>query len=162
MDEIERLYRQHAPAILRFAWHLCGDRSTAEDIVSETFVRLIVRAPKLETRTTLAYLLAIARNTYLSRRRRTRREAPLQDDWPAPIADPSEPRESRARLAEARKALAAVPEGERAALLLRVDHDLSTEEIAAILGTSVAAVKVRIHRARLRLLAAVPEKEEPS
>jgi RNA polymerase sigma-70 factor (ECF subfamily) len=44
-----------------------------------------------------------------------------------------------------------LPESERAALLLRVDHDLSYDEIASALGISVAAAKVRVHRARLRL-----------
>jgi RNA polymerase sigma-70 factor (ECF subfamily) len=56
-----------------------------------------------------------------------------------------------ARLARALKALGGLPEGERAALLLRLDHDMSYEEIAATLGISVAAAKVRVHRARLRL-----------
>jgi len=63
---LEDLYRQHAPAILRFAWGLCGDRATAEDLVAETFYRLLVKAPKIETRTALAYLLAITRNTWMS------------------------------------------------------------------------------------------------
>ncbi|MBU0754521.1 MAG: sigma-70 region 4 domain-containing protein, partial [Planctomycetes bacterium] len=44
-----------------------------------------------------------------------------------------------------------LPEGERTALLLRVDHDLPYDEIAGALGTSVAAAKVRVHRARLHL-----------
>ena len=36
MNDFETLYRQHAAAILRFAWGLCGDRGEAEEIVSET------------------------------------------------------------------------------------------------------------------------------
>ena len=53
MNDFETLYRQHASALLRFAWGLSGDRSTAEDRVSETFVRLLTRAPRLEARTAL-------------------------------------------------------------------------------------------------------------
>lgn len=160
MDEFERLYRQYAPAILRFAWRLCGDRGTAEDIVSETFVRLMTRAPRIETRTALAYLLTIARNIYLTRRRREAREVPLSEELPAPAFDPAVRLDHEALLDATFRALATLPEGERAALLLRVDHELPYEDIAASLGISVSAVKVRIHRARLRLVVALKEREK--
>lgn len=159
MTEIEQLYRQHAPAILRFAWHLCGDRSTAEDILSETFVRLMTHTVRIETRTALAYLLTIARNTYLTQRYRRRREVPLIEEPPGPELDPAQRLDSEARLEVTLRALRALPEGERAVLLLRVDHGLSYDEIASSLGISVAAAKVRVHRARLRLAGALREEE---
>jgi RNA polymerase sigma-70 factor (ECF subfamily) len=68
--------------------------------------------------------------------------------------DPSERLDEAALLAGALKALGSLPEGERAALLLRLDQGLSYEEIAAALSISVAAAKVRVHRARLRLASA--------
>lgn len=157
MNEFETLYRQHASAVFRFAWGLCGDRSAAEDLVSETFVRLLVRAPRIETRTALAYLLAVARNTYLSGQRRRRREVPLPAEIPASMPDPVDNLDDQERLAAVLRALSSLPEGERAALLLHVDHDLPYEDIAAALGTSVGAVKVRIHRARVRLARALAE-----
>jgi len=157
MNEFETLYRQHASAVFRFAWGLCGDRSAAEDLVSETFVRLLVRAPRIETRTALAYLLAVARNTYLSGQRRRRREVPLPAEIPASMQDPVENLDDQERLAAVLRALSSLPEGERAALLLHVDHDLPYEDIASALGTSVGAVKVRIHRARVRLARALAE-----
>lgn len=162
MKEIEALYRQHASAILRFAWRLCGDRSMAEDIVSETFVRLLTRPTPIRTRTALAYLLAIARNTCLTRMRRRRREVPLDPDLPTKAIDPGRRREGESRLETTLEALARLPEGERAALLLRVDHELAYEEIAAALDISEAAAKVRVHRARLHLAAALQAKENPS
>ena len=155
MTEIEALYRQYASAVFRFAWGLCGDRSLAEDIVSETYVRLLTRAPKIETQTALAYLLAIARNTYLSGGRRRWREVPLPDAVPAPDVDHGARLDGQARLQAVFDAIRSLPEGERAALLLRVDHGLSYEDIAAALGTSVGAAKVRVHRARVRLAEAV-------
>jgi RNA polymerase sigma-70 factor (ECF subfamily) len=155
MNEFETLYRQHASAVFRFAWGLCGDRSAAEDIVSETFVRLLVRAPRIETRTALAYLLAVARNTYLTGRRRRRREVPLPAEILDPAQDPADSLDDQERLEAVLQALGSLPEGERAALLLRIDHDLPYEDIASALGTSVGAVKVRIHRARLRLASAL-------
>ncbi len=157
MNEFETLYRQHASAVFRFAWGLCGDRSAAEDLVSETFVRLLVRAPRIETRTALAYLLAVARNTYLSGQRRRRREVPLPTEIPASMQDPVDNLDDQERLAAVLRCLSSLPEGERAALLLHVDHDLPYEDIASALGTSVGAVKVRIHRARVRLARALAE-----
>lgn len=155
MNEFETLYRQHASAVFRFAWGLCGDRSGAEDIVSETFVRLLTRAPRIETRTALAYLLAVARNTYLTGQRRRCREVQLPAELPAPETDPVGRLDDQARLEVVLQALQGLPEGERAALLLRVDHDLTYEDIASALGTSVGAAKVRVHRARLRLASAL-------
>jgi len=157
MQEIEALYRQHAAAILCFAWRLSGDRSTAEDIVSETFVRLMTRSTRVRTRTARAYLLAIARNAYLTRLRRLRREEPLIDEPQTTEASPERQREGRAVLEATLKALRRLPEGERAALLLRVDHDLPYEEVAAALDISEAAARVRVHRARLHLAATMQE-----
>lgn len=151
MSDIETLYRRHASSVFRFALGLCGDRSAAEDIVSETFVRLLTRPPRIETRTALAYLLAIARNTYLNGRRRRRREVPLPGDVAAPMSDPAGRVDDRDRLAATLAALDGLTEGERSALLLRVDHELGYDEIAAALGTTAGAAKVRVHRARLRL-----------
>ena len=151
MKEFETLYRTYASAVFRFAWGLCGDRSQAEDIVSETFVRVMTRAPRIETRTAVAYLLTIARNIYLSGQRRRKREVPLPEDLPARTHDPAERLHGEDRLAATLHALRDLPEGERAALLLRVDHELPYEEIAATLGISVGAAKVRVHRARLHL-----------
>lgn len=160
MNDLEALYRQHATAVFRFALGLCGERSAAEDLVSETFVRLATRAPRLETQTALAYLLAIARNTHLKGLRRRRREEPLSDEIPDPARDPAILCADRDRLAAVLQELRELPEGERTALLLRVDHDLSYEEIAAVLGTSVGAARVRVHRARLRLAGKVDRKED--
>jgi len=154
MSDIEDLYRQHASALFRFAWGLSGDRHVAEDVVSETFVRLLTRAPRIETRTALAYLLAVARNTYLTARRRGRREVPLPEEARAAEPDYAGRLDERARLEQVLASLATLPEGERAALLLRVDHGLSYEEIAASLGITPGAARVRVHRARLRLASA--------
>jgi RNA polymerase sigma-70 factor (ECF subfamily) len=155
MNEFEILYREHASAVFRFAWGLCGDPGRAEDIVSETFVRLLTRAPRIRTRTALAYLLAVARNTYLTAQRKQKREVPLPEVVPAPVQDPAGLLENRARLETVLVALRGLPEGERAALLLRVDHDLTYEEVASALKISVGAAKVRVHRARLRLAKAM-------
>ncbi len=153
MNEIETLYRQHASAVFRFALGLSGNRAAAEDIVSDTFVRLLTKAPRIETRTARAYLFIIARHVFLNNLRRQSREASLDEDPSAPPEDPAARIDGRARLGTVLGALRSLPEHERAALLLRVDHELAYDDIAAALGAKVGTVKVWVHRARVRLAA---------
>ena len=157
MDQLVDLYHKYAATIFRFAWGLCGDRSRAEDLVSETFVRLLTRSTRIETRTALAYLLSITRNAYLSGLRRRCREVPLTEDYPCRSEDPDQRLDDNMRLETIARVLNDIPESERSALLLRVDHELSYEDVAAALGTTVGAARVRVHRARLRLLDALEQ-----
>ena len=94
---------------------------------------------------------AVVRNTWLSGQRRRRREVALPQDIPAPHRDPAGDLDDQARLQTVLMALDGLKEGERAALLLRVDHELPYEDVAAALGISPGAAKVRVHRARLHL-----------
>lgn len=159
------LYRRHAPDVFRYALFLSGDRAAAEDLVSETFVRVWSARERVELPTVRAYLLAITRNLYLQGARRAWRETPLDpldptalpthaDPAPGPDAAHAAGRELERVLA----ALARLPEVDRTALLLRVDEELSYEEIAAILKIAPVAARVKVHRARARLAAA---REEP-
>jgi len=154
IGDLEGLYRQHATAVFRFAYGLSRNRADAEDIVAETFARVVTRADKIATITARAYLFAVARNAFLDARRRHAREARVAQELPVVEPGPLSLHDDRERLAVALKALGTLPEGERAAFLLRVEHDLPYDEIAATLGISVTAAKVRVHRARLRLASA--------
>lgn len=155
--DLEALYRQHALALLRFSYGLCRNRAEAEDIVSETFARIVTRKPRIIATTARAYLFTVARNVFLDRESRRRREARIAQELVDENFVIDAPLEERERFAKAVHALGALPEGERAALLLRLDHNLSYQEIAQALGISIAAAKVRVHRARLRLAAAHAE-----
>lgn len=161
MSEFEALYRRYAPDVFRFALYLSGDRALAEDIASETFVRVWTAHAEVRSATVKAYLFTIARRLFLDLRRRDGRYAPLEetraDTAPGPDAQAAARHELRAVLA----ALQELPEPDRAALLMRAQDGLPYEEIAATLGLSVAAAKVKVHRARVRLAAAGlgPERE---
>lgn len=108
---LEALYRQHALAVFRFAYGLCRQRSEAEDIVSETFARVVTRVRGIENATARAYLLTVARNVFLDGKRRTARDArilrEMQRDPPETASQPDD----GARLARALEALGALPEG---------------------------------------------------
>jgi RNA polymerase sigma-70 factor (ECF subfamily) len=150
------LYEAHARDVHRFALFLSGDASLADDIVSETFVRVWHARARLDLSTVKGYLLAIARNLYLGERRRTGRTIALEDhgDVEDPAPDAAHRAGARDELRVVMTALHALPEIDRAALLMRADEAMPYAEIAATLGISEASAKVKVHRARMKLAAA--------
>jgi RNA polymerase sigma-70 factor (ECF subfamily) len=159
MSDFEALYRRYAADVFRFALYLCGDRTEAEDITSETFVRAWTVRDGLRAPTVKAYLFAIARNLYRQDRRRSWRRMELSeavtDAGPGPHAAAA----GRVELEVVLAALQSLPEVDRAALLMRAQDDMPYEEIAAALGLSLPAARVKVHRARLRLAALCGRKE---
>jgi RNA polymerase sigma-70 factor (ECF subfamily) len=145
------LFERYSGDVFRFALYLSGDRSLAEDITQETFVRAWVTPGEIRGGTVKAYLFAIARNLYRDELKRTARRVALDDVWPDPKPGPDAVAEGRLELEAVLKALQELPEIDRAALLMSVQDGLSYVDIAATLELSVAVVKVKIHRARLKL-----------
>jgi RNA polymerase sigma-70 factor, ECF subfamily len=145
------IYNAHARDLRRFALYLSGDAALADDLVSEAFVRAWTAWERVELPTVRAYLFTIVRNLFLHHVRDERRHAPLDpkalDGRPGPEERASDQRD----LAVVLSALGALPEIDRAALLMRADEQVSYEEISAALGITVTAAKVKVHRARLKL-----------
>jgi RNA polymerase sigma-70 factor (ECF subfamily) len=159
MLSFQELYESYAPEIYRFAFSLSGERAEAEDIASETFIRAWVSRSVIRTETLKAYLMTIARNTFLERRCKSRREVALDETLPDPAAGPADRAETRLDLIRIEKLLQLFPEIDRAAFILRVRHGLPYEEIARVLEISLASAKVKVHRVRKRLLAACIERK---
>jgi RNA polymerase sigma-70 factor, ECF subfamily len=153
VTDFDALYRQYAPHVFRFALSLSGDRAVAEDITSETFVRMWTARDRLDLATVLGYLLTIARRLYLHAVSERRRSGVL-DVEPQDLG-PSQDvvTEHKAALDAVLGDLQALPEMDRAALLMRAQDGLPYEEIGAALGITPGAAKVRVHRARQRLAA---------
>lgn len=162
MTSVEEIYRAHRDDVYRFALWLSRDPSEADDIVSESFLRLWGSLDELRIGTMKTYLLTIARSVYLSRRRRsswyTRLRSEPTDRAPRPETTVEHCDELRALMSAVRE----LPEGERTALLMRIQHDLPYEEIARSLGISLSAAKVRVHRARLKLTQLRHTRGEPT
>jgi len=155
------LYGRHARDVFRFAYYLSGNRELAEDIAAETFARALTARDAIRGGSVKAYLLAIARHLFLDAARTGGRTAPLSDEQletADPTPDPEAIAAGRLALASTVAALQQVPEHERAALLMAAFDGLPHEQIGAALGCSTAAVKLRIHRARLRLRQLMPER----
>lgn len=162
MTDFHALYESYAPHVRRWALFLCGDPALADDITSETFVRAWTSPGPLRQETVKAYLFTIARNLYQDSLRRSRRDVVLDEAMPDRGASAQKRAEARSELSFVLAAMQELPEIDRAALLMRVQEEMSYEEISRALGLSLAAVKVKIHRARLKLMQATKIRNQRS
>ena len=160
VTNFHELYQKYAQDIYRFAYWLCGNAQDAEDITSETFVRALTSIDKIKAETVKGYLLTIAKNLVYKKSNREKRFVPLEAGFTEPLMKPEQTAENSASLQTAMRFIQTLPEVDRAALVLRLQDDLSYEEIANILNISLAAAKVKIHRARLKLTEYMQQQEE--
>ncbi len=151
MTRFHELYESYSRDVYRFALYLSGDPALADDVTSETFIRVWSSPEPVRLATVKAYLLTIARNLCLMERRRSLRHQGLDETVPDSGYNVLRRVEAKDELDRVLRALQEFPEADRAALLMRADEGLSYEEIALALGLPVSTVKVKVHRARLRL-----------
>jgi RNA polymerase sigma-70 factor (sigma-E family) len=139
--------------LLRFAYLLVGDVAAAEDLLQDVLERMYVRWSRIDDPMPYARRSIAHAATNRWRRRQRRPEVPL-GRHDRPVA-PSEP----LRASPLMVALATLPAGQRAVMVLRYFEDLSTEQTAAALGCSIGTVKSQSARAlpRLRELLAAQE-----
>ena len=154
------IYRRHRDRVYRFAYRMTGSVETAGDITHNCFAFLLQSPSRFDAaRASLAtYLCTAARNQSLRHAGRAWRE---RTDGGAPDLRPSQDRGPLERLLEderarlVRDAVSRLAPLHREVLILAEYEELDLATVAAIVGTSVGAVKVRLHRARRRLRAAL-------
>jgi RNA polymerase sigma-70 factor (ECF subfamily) len=146
-DHLDRLYRA--------AWALAGSREDAEDLVQETYARVLSRPRLLRNEDDLGYLLRALRNTFLNQKRtegRRLRPVPLPDE-PDLIADPrARQPEAALEAAELYAAVAALPEDFRDVLVAVDVAGLSYKEAARALRVREGTVMSRLYRARRQVV----------
>ena len=141
--------------VLMTAWRLLGSREDAQDAAQEVFLRLFRHLHRLDPkRPLLPWLYRMTVNVChdLNRKRRRRAEVDVEEVDPERLAvDPGREiaRSEQKRLIAA--ALTALPEKERAALVLRDIEGLSTSEVAAVLKSSESTVRSQISSARVKI-----------
>ena len=159
MDDVARLFRLYHQPLVRYLTRRLGDRDWAEEVAQETFVRAMRQERIVSER---AWLFAVATNLVRdearrdARRRRhlelLREQARAED-----VVDPEPTTLERAEEAAlARRALAALTERDREALLMR-EEGLDYTEIALALDLSVGSIGTTLARARRRLVEAYEE-----
>ena len=153
MLDFDSIYRRYWPDVLRFSLYLCGNTAEAEDLAATTFLRALTSTRPVRLPSIKAYLFVVARNLYRDHLRRIikLRSHELTDTHPDPRGGPDEPMEQREELATTLAALQQLREEDREVLSMAAFDELPQAEIAAALGVSVSTIKVRIHRARMRL-----------
>lgn len=165
-EAFRKLFARYRTKIINFCFRFCSDRSIAEDLGQEVFLKMYRAAPRYRPDARFrTWLFTIATNVCLNDARRKRGQAgmlsldapintpegtamPEIDD---PTADSADRFIDHEREAVLQSALGKLPDKQRAALLLRIHHEFSYGEIAAQLGCSESAVKTYIHRGRQTL-----------
>jgi RNA polymerase sigma-70 factor (ECF subfamily) len=152
MTDIENLYERYAGDVRRFALYLCGDVVMADEITSDTFVGAWMAAGRIRQPTVKSYLFTIARNAYTDLLRRSGRHTQLDENMPDTRISVQAQMEQTAEVRAVLAALQQLPELDRTLLLMRALDEMPYEEIAETLGISVVTAKVKVHRARLKLM----------
>jgi len=152
------------PDLHRYCRRLTGNVWDAEDLVQDTLLRAFGQLGLIHHRiqSPLAYLLRTASHAWIDRARRVAAEArALEHALPGSAEAPPADRAAETRDATATLLERLAPQ-ERAALVLKDVFDLSLDEIARMLATSVGAVKSALHRGRARLRDAESQDEAAS
>jgi len=150
-----------APRLIAYALARTGCRRTAEDIAQDALTALVRRWRHVgPPESPDAYVFAIARRRVGRAIIRRALTMPLEMIRGVAADEPAvdQSYEQRAELAIVMRALRALPRADREALLLRLVGELPFTEIAVLMHTSPAAVKMRISRARRRLVNSLPER----
>ena len=158
-DEVDlpALVAAHAQLLFRVAHSVTRNRSEAEDVVQDTFLRVLQHRSSLPAvRDLRAWLLRITWNLALDRHRRRRHTPDQADDlFLQALISPGTPADLALAQAEQTRAvlhaLDHLPAAERQALLLSAIDELGTPEIAAAMGKSHPPVPALLFRARTRL-----------
>lgn len=159
LESFEALYQQHNKTVYRFALNLSGEPSLAEDITSETFVRAWTASGPIRNATVKSYLLTTARHLYVDEMRRTRRFVDVAADTATAHEQPADVRvEVKDDLERALASLQALPDADRAALIMRVFDDLSLRGHRGRAGNIGDGRQSESSPRTLASRAAVPEK----
>lgn len=140
--------------LINFFYRSTQNRTDAEDLAQETFLDLYKSAARYRKRGAFnAFIFTLARRRLIDRyRKQARRPVDFMDPTDSFMQQQSEPSDAYFEIEDAfRNALATLPENQRSALLLLQQQELSYDEIAQSLNTSLSSVKTWIHRARTHL-----------
>ena len=153
--DLAALVETHAALLFRVAHSVLRNRPEAEDVVQDTFVRVLERRHTLDTILDLrVWLIRITWNLALDRRRRIRPQQ-MDDLFAESLVARTLPADQAIlqtqRLQAVLREWERLPKPERHVLLLAAIDELSTPEIAAVLGKSDSAVRALLFRARARL-----------
>ncbi|HUA45564.1 MAG TPA: RNA polymerase sigma factor [Solirubrobacteraceae bacterium] len=142
----------HLKALYRAAYGLCGSRQDAEDLVQDTYEKVLRRPRFVRRDQDLAYLLRVLRNTWISSRRSVRPPAVPASDQIDEIEAPRDPIAQAVDRAALYAALQNLSQPLREALVAVDVAGLSYRDAARVLGTKEGTIMSRLHRGRAQLV----------
>ena len=149
MGDFTEFYRRYQHALHNYLVRMTGDPSMAMEIVQESFTRCLSRYGSHGSNRIL--LFTIARNALIDEIRRQKRFSGLKEEEHPAGGNPEKRLEIRQEYTRVMAGLDQLEKGEREILAMRVSSDLTYREIAAITGLNETNVRVKVHRARVKL-----------
>jgi RNA polymerase sigma-70 factor (ECF subfamily) len=162
--DFRAVYEEDYQRIFRYILSMVRVEAEAQDLTQETFLRAYIRLDTLrEPRARTAWLYRIATHAALDRLRQQRRRDPMESESDPDVIEFAEPDAPSLQDGVERGEMNECIQGYvneltdtyRAVIVLHDMHDLTATEIANLLGESLATVKIRLHRSRLKLRAAL-------
>ena len=157
MSEYGLFYRNWKNKIFNYLIRMTGDGSLANDIMQETFARHLEHYGQDNREIPLLY--GIARNLFTDELRRRKHEGAGEKGDEEPSLDQDHHLMVRSEYRRVLSAMKLLDKDEREILVLAAGEDLSYKEIASLVGISEVNVKVKVHRARLKLREKLKEEE---
>lgn len=149
MDKYGALYKEHKDQLFAYLIRMTGDYDLANEILQEAFTRYLEHYRGKDQSASLVY--AIARHALFDHFRRRGRNTSLNESQECHSADQERALLIREEYRRVLEAMHRLEKSEREILALAVSDDLTYREIASITGTSESNVKVKVHRARVKL-----------
>lgn len=154
--ELGRQMTELMPNLRAFATSLSGDPERGRDLAQETFLKAWGHKESFTAGTNLrAWMFTILRNTFLTEKRRERREELRPSEWydkaVGNLVSYTSNAEAYVDLSDVRRALATMNPDQRDALMLVAGSGFSYDEAAEVLGCAVGTIKSRVNRARREL-----------
>lgn len=159
------LVRRYQGAALGLALRITGNAADAEDAVQDAFLRAYRALPRFDPERPFGpWILRITANRALTRAGRRKKERPLElaADMPEESRSMDETLAGKEEVERLRRAMGELTPSDRAILSLRYDQGLRISEICRVLGLRESAAKVRLLRARERLMRTMSEEEGTS
>lgn len=149
IEAFGELYGIYLDRIYRFVFYQVNDRTTAEDLTEEVFLKAWrgIGKYRWKGQPFSAWLYRIARNHVIDFYRTSRQQGVLEEELPADTGNPEEEAEGKQTQRELLQAISYLPEQQKQVVIMKFVEDLDNREIEEIMGKSQGAIRVLQMRA---------------
>jgi len=149
MEEFLTFYEKQRKKLFSYLLRMTGDYYLSMDLVQESFTRYLEKYADVTRNISLLY--TIARNGFLDHKRRYGRQVEFEQEHESKSGDLGETVEIKQEYKKVLSAMERLDEDEREILSMILSGDMNYKEIASLIGTTEGNVKVKVHRARVKL-----------